>query len=503
MFLALFSLIAVEYQFCIKIQGPTQTAFKYTDPSGNTNSVPTFNSMSSRTIQYSSTSQFKYSFIFPGCTFDQSGEVTTNSECPVVSGDYLSDICSVKKFPSMQASESYLVIQNTVTYENVQVFVLNGQYYEEIKKGEKIPFSNNEDFSLDVYVKSNLCTTYKKIGTLNSYSDSTLIKVIDNSDIPEECVKNDGDGDDDDTKVTTCTISGNQMNIDKSYFDTKCRDAKKLYVTGLQITIMNGAGKNSKFEIIEVTGNQFSINNNAFENSKSLKTVILSGSQLTVNSNAFKDCTSLSSVTISGNQGTVKDYAFCNCPLIKNNVVMTGLQTTLSQKAYDCNGSSGGDDGSGDDDEESSSEVEVLEPIKYVLPVRKNGKLHPIDINLVDKEGGPEVNSLLLNALPITIHSDDFDVNDLGDFSVNLNYDKSKFALEEIPDVLKGRVNEIDTNPEKVKGKGKGKGMNIALIAGVAAAAVVVIVIVVVVVVVVVKKMNTKAESSGQAAEDV
>lgn len=507
MFLALYSLFAVQYKFCVKIQGPTSTAFKYTDPKGNTESVPTFNSGSSQSIQYSSNIQFKYTFEFPECTFEQYGEDTTNSVCPVVSGDYLRDICSVKKFPSMLASVAYLLIKNTITYENVQVFVLNGNKYEEIKKGETITYTNDKDFQLSVYVKSNSCTTYKKIGTLDSYSDNTKIITVEDTDIPEECVKNDtpgGDGDGDDTKVTTCTISGNQMNIDKSYIDTNCRDANKLYVTGSQITIMNGAGKNSKFEIIEVTGKQFSINNNAFENSKSLKTVILSGSQLTVSSNAFKDCTSLSSVTISGNQGTVHDYAFCNCPLIKNNVVMTGSQTTLSQKAYDCNGSSGGDDGSGDDGEESSSEVEVLEPIKYVLPVRKNGKLHPIDITLVDREGRPEVSSLLLDALPITLHSDDFDVNDLGDFSINLNYDKSKFAVDDsdLPQVLKGRVTEIDTNAEK--GKGKGKGTNVALIAGVAAAAaVVVIVIVVVVVVVVIKKKNKKAESSGQAAEDV
>lgn len=166
------------------------------------------------------------------------------------------------------------------------------------------------------------------------------------------------------------------------------------------------------------------------------------------------------------------------------------MSTNIDKDAFSCDKDDGDD---GDDNKE-------LEPIKYILPVKKSGKLRPIDITLVDKEGGPSVSSLkLLEDLPIRIHSELPGLSniDLWNFKINLNYDQSKYHVDksDLPVSLQKLVNEKDTNGKK--------GTNIALIAGVAAAAVVLVVIIIVVVVVVIKKKSKDEKSTEQSTAEV
>ncbi|KAK8878416.1 hypothetical protein M9Y10_005189 [Tritrichomonas musculus] len=266
---------------------------------------------------------------------------------------------------------------------------------------------------------------------------------------------------------------------------------QSLSLSSVSITISGSCFKGTGLSSISIKAtSSVTIQDKAFRNCKSLKTVELSGASVTVDGLIFSYCTELNSFTIEAkSSANIQSNAFCGCAkLTEEDIHITAVSTNINKDAFSCD-KDDGDDGDGNKE---------LEPIKFILPVKKGGKLRPIDITLVDKERGPSVSSLkLLEDLPIRIHSKLPELSniDLRNFKINLNYDQTKYHVDksDLPVSLQKLVNEKDTNGKK--------GINIALIAGVAAAAVVVIVIIIVVVVVVIKKKKKKKSKDEKSTE--
>lgn len=118
-----------------------------------------------------------------------------------------------------------------------------------------------------------------------------------------------------------------------------CKEPILSVVGGCKVEkIQSLAFQNSKIENIPMPDTIKYIENSAFREAKSLKTLSFSDNSLleTIGSNAFADCFSLESFKIGKNLKEIEKYAFSNCQSLKViDLSLTDKLTTLESSTFD------------------------------------------------------------------------------------------------------------------------------------------------------------------------
>lgn len=97
-----------------------------------------------------------------------------------------------------------------------------------------------------------------------------------------------------------------------------------------------GAALGSKIENINITGNVGTIENEAFDKSKTIESIVVDGNIGTIGENAFNDCQNLEVFNVDGNIDTIALKAFYNCDNLNKLNVEGDVNIIGEQAFYDC-----------------------------------------------------------------------------------------------------------------------------------------------------------------------